>query len=68
MPDGVPAALLVRLAVKQAGQGRGLGSALLRDAVCGSSARPIRSACAHCEPMTLMITVEEVRMMLGRRR
>ena len=33
MPDPVPAALLGRLAIDQAWQGRGLGSALLRDAV-----------------------------------
>lgn len=33
MPDPVPAALLGRLAVDQGWQGRGLGSALLRDAV-----------------------------------
>jgi GNAT superfamily N-acetyltransferase len=33
MPDPVPAALLGRLAIDQGWQGRGLGSALLRDAV-----------------------------------
>ena len=33
MPDPVPVALLGRLAVDQGWQGRGLGSALLRDAV-----------------------------------
>jgi predicted N-acetyltransferase YhbS len=33
MPDPVPAALLGRLAVDQGWQGRGLGAALLRDAV-----------------------------------
>ena len=33
MPDPVPAALLGRLAIDQSCQGRGLGSALLRDAV-----------------------------------
>ena len=33
MPDPVPAALLGRLAIDQRWQGRGLGSALLRDAV-----------------------------------
>jgi GNAT superfamily N-acetyltransferase len=33
MPDPVPAALLGRLAIDKAWQGRGLGSALLRDAV-----------------------------------
>lgn len=33
MPDPVPAALLGRLAVDRGWQGRGLGSALLRDAV-----------------------------------
>ena len=33
MPNPVPAALLARLAIDQRWQGRGLGSALLRDAV-----------------------------------
>jgi GNAT superfamily N-acetyltransferase len=33
MPDPVPAALLGRLAIDQGWQGRGLGAALLRDAV-----------------------------------
>ena len=33
MPDPVPAALLGRLAIDQGWQGRGLGTALLRDAV-----------------------------------
>jgi GNAT superfamily N-acetyltransferase len=33
MPDPVPAALLGRLAIDQTWQGRGLGTALLRDAV-----------------------------------
>ena len=33
LPDPVPAALLGRLAIDQAWQGRGLGSALLRDAI-----------------------------------
>jgi GNAT superfamily N-acetyltransferase len=33
MPDPVPAALLGRLAVDRQWQGRGLGAALLRDAV-----------------------------------
>jgi predicted N-acetyltransferase YhbS len=33
MPDPVPAALLGRLAIDHAWQGRGLGSALPRDAV-----------------------------------
>jgi GNAT superfamily N-acetyltransferase len=90
MPDGVPAALLGRLAVEQAWQGRGLGSALLRYAVLlavgAAGTIGLRTAgpcdfaggegfCEHwgfrvspIEPMTLMITVEEARMMLGRRR
>jgi predicted N-acetyltransferase YhbS len=33
MPDPVPAVLLGRLAIDQTWQGRGLGTALLRDAV-----------------------------------
>src|ERR1700751_2050199 len=48
MPDPVPAALLGRLAVDQGWQGRGLGSALLRDAVLRVFGAPRRSVWARC--------------------
>jgi len=90
MPDPVPAALLGRLAVDRQWQGRGFGSALLRDAVLrvvgAAETIGVRALLVHAisdeakgfyehsgfrssaiEPMTLMITIEEARKMLGPR-
>lgn len=51
MPDPVPAALLGRLAIDQAWQRRGLGSALLRDAVlrvvCAAETIGVRALLVH---------------------
>jgi GNAT superfamily N-acetyltransferase len=89
MPDPVPVALLGRLAIDQGWQGRGLGAALLRDAVLrvvgAAETIGVRALLVHAisdeakafyerwgfrasaiEPMTLMITIEEARKMLGR--
>lgn len=91
MPDPVPVALLGRLAIDGGWQGRGLGAALLRDAVLrvvgAAETIGVRALLVHAisdeakafyerwgfrasaiEPMTLMITIEEARKMLGRPR
>ena len=91
MPNPVPAALLGRLAIDQAWQGRVLGSALLRDAVLrivgAAETIGVRALLVHAisdeakgfyehwgfrpsaiEPMTLMITIEEVQRIIGRHR
>ena len=47
MPDPVPAALLGRLAIDQAWQGRGLARRCCATPSCAWSARPRRSACAR---------------------
>jgi predicted N-acetyltransferase YhbS len=88
MPDPVPVALLGRLAIDRRWQGRGLGIALLRDAVLrvigAAGTIGVRAVLVHAisdeakafyerwgfrpsatDPMTLMITVEEARRMLG---
>jgi GNAT superfamily N-acetyltransferase len=90
MPDPVPAALLGRLAVDRGWQGRGLGAALLRDAILrvigAAGTIGVRALLVHAiseeaktfyehqgfrpsaiEPMTVMITIEEARRMLGPR-
>jgi GNAT superfamily N-acetyltransferase len=91
MPDPVPVALLGRLAIDRGRQGRGLGAALLRDAVLrvvgAAGTIGVRALLVHAisydakafyehwgfrasatDPMTLMITIEEAKRMLGRPR
>ena len=91
MPDPVPVALLGRLAIDRQWQGRGLGAAMLRDAVLrvvgAAETIGVRALLVHAisdeakafyerwgfrasatDPMTLMITIEEVQRMLGRPR
>jgi GNAT superfamily N-acetyltransferase len=88
LPDPVPVTLLGRLAIDRRWQGKGLGRALLRDAVLrvlgAAETIGVRAILVHAiseeakrfyehwgfrpspvEPMTLMITVEEVRTMLS---
>jgi len=88
MPDPVPVALLGRLAIDRQWQGRGLGAALLRDAllrvVGAAETIGVRALLVHAisdgakvfyehwgfrasatDPMTLMITIEEAKRMLG---
>ena len=84
MPDPIPVAVLARLAVDRAYQGRGLGRALVRDGarrvVHAAEAIGIRGILVHAisgeakmfylglgfdpspiEPMTLMVTLADVR-------
>lgn len=91
MPDPVPVVLLGRLAIDEKWQGRGLGTALLRDAVLriigAAGTIGVRALLVHAisddaktfyehrgfrasamDPMTLMITMEEVRRMLKPKR
>ena len=90
-PDPVPIALLGRLAVEHQRQGKGLGLALLRDAILrvvgAAETIGVRAILMHAisdevrafyehwgfrpspvEPMTLMITIDEARRMLGKGR
>jgi GNAT superfamily N-acetyltransferase len=89
MRDPVPVALLGRLAVDRGWQWRGLGAALLRDAVLrvigAAGTIGVRALLVHAisdeakayyehwgfrasatDPMTLMITIEEAKKMIGR--
>jgi GNAT superfamily N-acetyltransferase len=88
MPDPIPVAILARLAVDRAYQGRGLGRALFRDAArrvtAAADAIGIRGIVVHAiseeakafylalgfeaaahEPMTLMVTLSEIRAALS---
>jgi GNAT superfamily N-acetyltransferase len=88
MPDPVPVALLGRLAIDRGYQGKGLGRALLRDAILrifGAADKiGVRAVLVHAisaeakafyegagfrsspvDPMTLMVTLDEVGKMLG---
>ncbi len=89
MPDPVPAVLIGRLAIDQLWRGKGLGVALLRDAVLriigAADTVGVRAIFVHAlseeakafyqrfgfrasavEPMTLMMTIEEVRRTIAR--
>jgi GNAT superfamily N-acetyltransferase len=88
MPNPIPVAVLARLAVDRAWQGRGIGRALFRDAALrvahAADAIGIRGIVVHaiseeaknfylalgfdpspCEPMTLMVTLSDVRAARG---
>jgi GNAT superfamily N-acetyltransferase len=88
MPDPIPVAVLGRLAVDQAWQGRGLGRALFRDCAGrithAADSIGIRGIVVHAisvqtrafylavgfepsplDPMTLMVTLGDVRAILG---
>ncbi len=88
MPDPIPVAVLGRLAVDQAWQGRGLGRALFRDCAGrithAADSIGIRGIVVHAisaqakafylavgfepsplDPMTLMVTLSDVRAILG---
>ncbi len=88
MPDPIPVAVLARLAIDRAWQGKGLGRGLVRDSVRRISQAAdhvgIRGIVVHAisdeakafylslgfetsplDPMTLMITLVDVRAILG---
>ena len=88
MPDAIPVMILARLAIDRAEQGRGLGRALLGDAIRrtlqAADIAGIRAMLVHAisaeakafyegtgfkpspiDPMTLMITLDDVRRALG---
>jgi GNAT superfamily N-acetyltransferase len=90
MPDPIPVAVLGRLAIDRAQQGRGLGRALFRDGVMrvarAADAIGIRGIVVHAisndakafylalgfepsphEPMTLMVTLADIRAVLSGR-
>ncbi len=87
MPDPIPVAVLARLAIDRAWQGRGLGRALFRDAAArithAADSLGIRGIVVHAiseqakafylaigfepsplDPMTLMVTLSDVRAIL----
>lgn len=88
MPDPIPVAVLGRLAIGRAQQGRGLGRALLRDCAVrvahAADTLGIRGIVVHAisdqaktfylalgfdpspsEPMTLMVTLTDIRHLMG---
>jgi GNAT superfamily N-acetyltransferase len=89
MPDPIPVAMLGRLAIDRARQGKGLGRALFRDCALrvafAAEAIGIRGIVVHAvsdeakafyralgfdpspaEPMTLMVTLKDIRHLLVR--